>query len=373
MDEALSLDEIGLETGTDKASSHHGYLDFYERFFERLRNKPIKILEIGVLEGASVRMWERYFPNGTVIGADINPHLFGLATQRIQIEIIDQSNIQHLVDLGTKHGPFDIIVEDGSHLWEHQITTLRVLFPFLKDKGFYIVEDLQTNFGDMAKGYQGVSTISCVEYLKKLVDLRVSTAVTDISKEEDAFLRTYGRSVGFLAFYKHACLIEKRLDVKASPLMIDKEPLTALDPAGTYPFQILAHIGKLGDVRDDGSASVCAKAGKGCDIQGFNLLCSAQLQDDIRYRGRQQNGSWTDWVRGNEFAGSRGKSIPLTGYEVEMTGRLNEQFDLHAVGAFSPGRGLVTVGNGVPCVPEQHGAALRGMQIIVKPKLSAAR
>ena len=373
MSEAFSLDEIGLETGTDKASSHHGYLEFYERFFERLRNKPIKILEIGVLEGASVRMWERYFPNGTIIGADINPNVFVFSTKRIKIEIIDQSNIQDLVDLGSKHGPFDIIVEDGSHLWEHQITSLRVLFPFLKDKGFYIVEDLQTNFGEMAADYQGVSTISCVDYLKKLVDLRVATAVTDISKEEDSFLRTYGRSVGFLAFYKHACLIEKRLETKVSPLLIDKEPLTELDPAGTYPFQILAHVGKLGDVRDDGSASLSVKAGKECDIQGFTLLCSTQIQDAIRYRGRQQKGSWTDWVTGNSFAGSRGESIPLTGYEVEMTGELKEKFDLYAVGAFASGDDVVTVGNGVPCVPEQHGAALRGMQIIVKPKLSRSR
>ena len=62
MTKALSLDEIGIETGTDKSSMHHGYLDFYEMFFETLRDKPVRILEIGVLGGASVMMWEEILP-----------------------------------------------------------------------------------------------------------------------------------------------------------------------------------------------------------------------------------------------------------------------------------------------------------------------
>jgi hypothetical protein len=371
--EALSLDEIGLETGTDKASTHHGYLEFYERFFEKLRHKPIKILEIGVLQGASVKMWEKYFPSGTVIGVDINPDVIRFETKRIKIEIVDQSNLQNLIDLGMKYGPFDIIVEDGSHLWEHQITSLRTMFPFVKDNGFYIVEDLQTNFGDMAESYRGVSTISCVEYLKKLVDLRVSTAVTDISKEEDPFLRTYGRSVGFMAFYKHACLIEKSMEAKSAVQRVDKEPLTEVDPSGAHPIRIVAHIGTLGDVQDNGSASVSTSLGANCDIQGFKLLCSAELEDQIRYRARQPDGSWTTWVSGNEFTGSSGKSIPLTGYSVEISGKLREEFDLHAIGAFSSGNDIATVRNGEDCVPKKAGARLRGLQIIVKPKTLSYR
>ena len=366
-----SLDDIGLETGTDKASTHHGYLAFYERFFEKLRDRPIRILEIGVLQGASVKMWEKYFPAGTVIGADINPDVTRFETKRIKIEIVDQSNIQNLVDLALKHGPFDIIVEDGSHLWEHQITSLRTLFPFVKDGGFYIVEDLQTNFGEMTDAYRGVSSISCVEYLKKLVDLRVATAVTDISNEEDPFLRTYGRSVGFVAFYKHACLIEKKLESQPSFQRINAEPLTEVEPTSPFPIQILAHIGTLGDVKDNGSASVSTKPGTGCDVQGFTLLCSADIEDQIRYRGRQRDGSWTSWVSGNSFVGSSGKSVSLIGYAVEITGRLNEQFDLSVVGAFSSGDGLVTVRNGEDCVSDQDSAYLRGMQIILKPRMSA--
>ncbi len=112
----LSMDAIGLRSGTDKASTDHNYLTFYERFFERLRDEPITILEVGVLNGASLKLWESYFPRATIIGADIDPTVVRFETERTRIEILDQSNVQNLVDLGIKYGPFDIIIEDGSHI-----------------------------------------------------------------------------------------------------------------------------------------------------------------------------------------------------------------------------------------------------------------
>ncbi len=107
---------------------------------------------------------------------------------------MDQSYLEDLVRVGVKHGPFDIIIEDGSHMWEHQITTLRTLFPFVTAGGMYIVEDLETNFQRLEPKYRGNASISCVEYLKKLVDFRVADSDLDISREEDAFIRTYARA-----------------------------------------------------------------------------------------------------------------------------------------------------------------------------------
>jgi hypothetical protein len=57
-----SLDEVGLKHGTDKSSDGHNHLTFYGNFFLPLRESGIRILEIGVLRGASVRTWEEYFP-----------------------------------------------------------------------------------------------------------------------------------------------------------------------------------------------------------------------------------------------------------------------------------------------------------------------
>jgi RHS repeat-associated protein len=67
----MTLDEIGLKFGTDKSSIYHNYLPFYERY----RNEPMKLLEIGVAGGASLAMWTEYFPNSAIVGADIDPEV----------------------------------------------------------------------------------------------------------------------------------------------------------------------------------------------------------------------------------------------------------------------------------------------------------
>lgn len=205
-----TLDAIGLKHGTDKSSKFHDYLSFYELFFRDLRHEKIKILEIGVLGGASLKTWEEYFPSADVVGVDIVPASKNYEEGRVVIELADQSNVEHLTRLAIKHGPFDIIIEDGSHMWEHQITSLRTLFPFLKDEGIYIAEDLQTNYGPASGKYQGIASNSFMDYIKKLVDLRVGDDLIDISKIEDSFLRTYGRNVHFINFYRRACLLKKK-------------------------------------------------------------------------------------------------------------------------------------------------------------------
>ena len=67
------LDRIGLSTGTDKASGGHNYLDFYEDNLNFFQNETFTMLEIGGLNGASLAMWSKYFPNARVVCVDINP------------------------------------------------------------------------------------------------------------------------------------------------------------------------------------------------------------------------------------------------------------------------------------------------------------
>ena len=165
---SLSLDTIGRRCGTDKSSEGHDYLSFYERFFSSLRYERAKILEVGVFKGASLKTWERYFPHASIVGVDINPEAQKFASDRISIENADQSNIQDLVDIGVRHGPFDIIIEDGSHLWEHQITSLRTLFAFVKNEGFCVVEDLQTNYGQLGVRYKGASMHELCRLFEKI-------------------------------------------------------------------------------------------------------------------------------------------------------------------------------------------------------------
>ena len=365
--ELLSLDRIGLNHGTDKASYHHDYLSFYERFFAARRGDAIKLLEIGVFNGASLAVWEEYFPNAQIVGADINPLTRRFQRPRVAVEIIDQSNLDDLAYLAAKHGPFDIVIEDGSHLWGHQIASLRALFPFVRPGGLYVVEDLQTNYGAMEADFRGYASISCVEYLKKLVDYRVADVELDIAGEEDAFLRSFGRGVDFIAFYRRACLIEKARRTSGRWHSNEEPPIVPTRHGDAEDYVSFAvHVGDLGDLASQRGLFVVAEKMK--NIQGFRLQASGPFSADLSCRARLADGTWSEWSGVDGFVGTRGQSRDLTGFSVRLTGPSLRTYDIAVGGVFRRESAPVVVGNGEPCEASTAGAALYGMQIVLRSR-----
>ncbi len=132
--------------GSDKQrEGQHAYGRSYHEMFRALRYRPIKLLEIGVLSGASLTAWRAFFPRATVVGCDIRPKTH-LNYRRIRTHLIDQSNPTDLAALAAAEGPFDVIIDDGSHVNAHQVTTFYSLFEHLRDGGTYVIEDSQTSF-----------------------------------------------------------------------------------------------------------------------------------------------------------------------------------------------------------------------------------
>ncbi len=140
------LEEIGRSYGTDKSSLGHGYLDFYERFLRQLRFSEVRLLELGVQGGPSLRMWKEYFERGHIVGMDIDPACAKWAEDRIEICIGDAGAPKDLLEVNEAFGPFDIINDDASHLPSDQITAFSTLFPYLKFGGYYILEDVVTDY-----------------------------------------------------------------------------------------------------------------------------------------------------------------------------------------------------------------------------------
>ena len=68
MPEHSDLKKIGHLYQTDKID--HGYLEIYENYFNKLQNKNLTILEIGIADGKSLLMWSDYFKNSKIIGID---------------------------------------------------------------------------------------------------------------------------------------------------------------------------------------------------------------------------------------------------------------------------------------------------------------
>ena len=137
----MYLHELGLKYKTDKAY-YHNFTHIYDENLKHLINKNINFLEIGIYEGGSLKMWTEYFGNAKIYGVDILDKSF-LNDDKIKTFIINQENENELNSLPND---LDVILDDGGHSMLQQQVTFKVLFDKkLKNKGYFILEDLHTS------------------------------------------------------------------------------------------------------------------------------------------------------------------------------------------------------------------------------------
>ena len=139
------LHDIGFKYGTDKATFHK-YLDFYEQHLPD-RNFRGRLLEIGVMDGLSVRMWREYYPYAEIVGIDTKDNLDALyndywkVPKTVKLLQLDGTKAKDVKALGM----FDIIIDDGSHKTADQQASYKLLWKQLTPGGVYIIEDLHTS------------------------------------------------------------------------------------------------------------------------------------------------------------------------------------------------------------------------------------
>lgn len=179
------LSVLALEYGTDKAADHW-YTPHYHRRFAELRGAPVRLLEIGIggyddaeSGGESLRMWRDYFPAGsTIVGLDIVAKDAAVAPGCV-IEVGDQSDPRVLHHLGETYGPFDVIVDDGSHRPDDVMQSWVILWEYLVLGGWYCIEDLQTSYWGSYGGSSVRTGESVIGFLQGLID-RIHYADFDI-------------------------------------------------------------------------------------------------------------------------------------------------------------------------------------------------
>jgi hypothetical protein len=164
-----TLDNLAKVYGTDKSSDKHNYCVKYEKYLPFNRYDKLNILEIGVLDGKSLLTWKDYYYRSNILGIDINPDCKKYEEERISVEIGSQADDKFLNQISNEYGPFDFILDDGSHLNEHVIYSFETLFQYVKSDGIYIVEDVATSYFPWYGGGLNDSK-SMMEYFKKLTD-----------------------------------------------------------------------------------------------------------------------------------------------------------------------------------------------------------
>ena len=165
-----SLFEIGLDCRTGKIMSHR-YDLYYEKHLGPIRFAPLVFLEIGVQRGKSLRMWEEYLPSARISAIDIDEKCESYQSERSRVFIGSQTNRDFLLRVAeASGGHFDVIVDDGGHSMDQQLTSFRVLFPLLRPGGIYVIEDLETSYQEDFGGGPPGKTGTTVAFLKELVD-----------------------------------------------------------------------------------------------------------------------------------------------------------------------------------------------------------
>ena len=166
----LEGEMASIFAATQNIHKFQHYLPVYESTLSSFRSRPIRMLEIGVARGGSLQMWRRYLhPESVIVGIDIDPDTrrFDDPSQRMHVRIGSQQDISFLSSVVSELGPFDVILDDGSHMTSHMVDTFRYLFPRgLESGGVYLVEDIHANYWYPFRD----NPMSFVDFTKWLID-----------------------------------------------------------------------------------------------------------------------------------------------------------------------------------------------------------
>ncbi len=197
--QGMTLDEIAKKYDTDKSSLWHNYTEKYDRYFGPLRDKKIKVLEIGIQNGYSLKTWKDYFTQAEIFGIDIVDCSL-MDEDRIKTLRGSQNDTRFLREVNNKYGPFDIIIDDGSHNSADMTISMDFLFPLLKSDGIYVVEDLHSVYWpELADG-----GTMFMDRLKSMLDLTNSNGKCGLAelKNIDKDITYQNKKIGELNWWE---------------------------------------------------------------------------------------------------------------------------------------------------------------------------
>jgi hypothetical protein len=183
------------------------YFEVYDRHFSRFRGKEVYVVEIGVYQGGSLRMWKNYFGSrGMICGVDINSECKAFEEEQITIKIGSQEDRQFLRRLADELPRIDILIDDGGHRMNQQITTFEELYPRISADGVYLCEDTGTSYS-LSYGGGYLRKSSFIEHTKGLIDQLNAWHAPPYSRLAP---NEFTRSAFGIHYYNGVTVIEKR-------------------------------------------------------------------------------------------------------------------------------------------------------------------
>ena len=118
-----------------------GYMPVYRRLAAQI-GPAGRVLEVGVYQGESLRLWQALFPAGVVAGVD--NHAEGTAVWPAGTVSIAASQDNPEMAVQARHASpegYDLIVDDASHDGKLSQVTFALLWPLVKPGRWYVIED----------------------------------------------------------------------------------------------------------------------------------------------------------------------------------------------------------------------------------------
>jgi len=164
--------------GSDKGRLNN-YTPVYSALFKKRCEQPLRVFELGLgtnnpdapsnmgvfgSPGASLRGWRELFPHALLYGADVDRAIL-FQEDRIKTfhcDQLDRSSIRELWSRPDLHGGMDIIIEDGLHTFEGNVSFLEESLDHLRPGGIYVAEDIM--WSDVDKWYDRVEAVYSKKY-----------------------------------------------------------------------------------------------------------------------------------------------------------------------------------------------------------------
>lgn len=142
----MNLSDIIDNAHTDK-NTVHSYLPTYQELFSKKRENAKNILEIGIFNGGSIKLWHDFFINATIYGLD-NEYCPNAINEirnndRIKLHTLIDAYDTTFFNSQISHQKFDVIIDDGPHTLESMIQFITLYSQVLADDGILIIEDVQ--------------------------------------------------------------------------------------------------------------------------------------------------------------------------------------------------------------------------------------
>lgn len=164
----------------DKGTNHSYIEYYYDPEFSTKRSNELNLLEIGIWEGGSLKLWKSWFTNANIIGIDDNSGIFGNLRNTkfdkiLGVEIIWDDAYSDKVVSKFNDNYFDYIIDDGPHTFESHKLCIKKWLPKLKPGGKLIIEDIYYLSEDPSPlvGKQLISLIDSNLYDYCFFDLRL--------------------------------------------------------------------------------------------------------------------------------------------------------------------------------------------------------